>query len=98
LPRSGLKPLFPPEMNGVMPLADAARRICSLVAASGLPLWPHVCGASPQLNEVDVSPTDDEPHRIYAGRRKLVNCAAYAPPKVKVGDWMLRYGDDVVAA
>jgi hypothetical protein len=25
-PRSGLKPLFPPEMNGVTPLADAARR------------------------------------------------------------------------
>ena len=25
LPRSGLKPLFPPDMHGVSPLADAAR-------------------------------------------------------------------------
>jgi len=27
-PRAGLKPRFPPEMHGVMPLADAARRLC----------------------------------------------------------------------
>jgi hypothetical protein len=35
---SGLKPLFPPETHGVTPLADAARRTVSLVAASGAPL------------------------------------------------------------
>jgi len=35
---SGLKPLFPPETHGVTPLADAARRNVSLVAASGAPL------------------------------------------------------------
>jgi hypothetical protein len=27
LPRAGLKPRFPPETHGVMPLADAARRL-----------------------------------------------------------------------
>jgi hypothetical protein len=34
----GLKPLFSSERHGVTPLADAARRTVSLVAASGAPL------------------------------------------------------------
>jgi hypothetical protein len=47
---SGLKPLFSPEMHGVTPLADAARRLdvsCGKRRAA-LPLAP---GASPRLSE-----------------------------------------------
>ena len=42
-----------------MPLADAALRTSSLVAASGLPLCPQARGATPQLNEMDVGRTQN---------------------------------------
>ena len=45
----GLKPLFPSEMHGVMPLADAARRLdvsCGKRPAA----LPHARGASPRLS------------------------------------------------
>ena len=46
---SGLKPLFPPEMHGVMPLADSARRLdvsCGKRPAA----LPPAHGASPRLS------------------------------------------------
>ena len=45
----GLKPLFPPEMRGVMPLADAARRL-DVRRGKRPAALPPAHGASPRLS------------------------------------------------
>jgi hypothetical protein len=80
LPRSGLKPLFPPETHGVSPLADAARRLnvsCGKRAAA-LPACTRGLAAA---YTKDVRPTrNTTPTRPYlvAEGRNLVTPTARA--------------------